>query len=209
MPKRICIPIVILLTIFLTACPNPDPGPSRITPNSPDESGEQPSGTIQPDNPDTGVTLPFTLRVNGEIISTDLEASVSESEISTIDISSPGILDGNIRVVHPDSTSIPLGEWQADQAQFIHSFPYGENHLVIRVEETEYDILIVSGAPQITPPGQDCANPFFDYSPGAVSTLTETSEDELPATWTHQIVGAFKYEDNNICLLYTSDAADE
>jgi len=207
MPKHFYFPLLLLLTLLLSACPEPDPGPSRIA----HEPEITPPGQNLERNtastPEETAALPFTLRINGEIISTNPEAQVSEGEITTIDISSSGILEGEIRVLHPDGTSIPLGEWQADQTQFIHSFPYGENHLILLVDENVYDILVVSGAPQITPPGQDCANPFFDFTPDAVSILTETALDELPATWTHRIVGMSEYEDNNTAFTFLMQRA--
>jgi len=193
---------LVLSILICASCTPPDNGSESSSSNgSPPVDDSPPSeNPAEPQNP-----LPFILRVNDTEVGPDRRVSVPADQISLIGITTDDINAGNLVVVLPDGESIALGEWQSDQVQFVQNFPYGENHLIISMEQNVYDILVVAAAPEPASGSTGCTNTFMNLSLDTRLVYRETADDMAPATWTHYVTNWSNDNTGNSAVTYVMD----
>lgn len=120
--------------------------------------------------------IPFYLIIDDVTLQDNPEAVIHTQDPVTIQIIGSVSADCELVVLHPDDSSFSLGTWIGDTAIFNHAFPYGENHLLIKWDDSVYDILVVSGAPEPREQGEGCSGAFMDLGPDTVWTFELTDE---------------------------------
>ncbi len=182
MQSKFFITLIATLLFMSLSCAGNDSGQTE-------RETESISAEGTPTTAETGEDLPFVLTINGDPIDSDRRASVTERRNSEIRFSSSDVQSCRLDLIHPDGESITIGEWQSREMEFMCEFPYGENHLVLAYGDTVYDILVVSGAPEPEIVTGGCDDAFIDLHPNSRWELKQTSKNEAPSRWSHQITG--------------------
>ncbi len=187
------------LLIGSSCTPQGEPPGEQTDPTSTEgtQESEPPNGTVEiPD------VLPFNLYVNDIEVGADRTVSVPEDQVTMISIFTNDMIIGSLMVARDGSDSVPLGEWQSDQAQFIHSFQYGENHLLITLDHVLYDILVVAGAPEPDAGTKGCSDTFMDLSLDTRLVFEESGDDTAPARWDHYVTNISTDSMGNSAVTY-------
>lgn len=198
MKSRIAFILLIILIPAFQSCVSEEAGTSNETEPGPyqgSNGSETIPGTTVDGSADSGQIadpepappdIPFYLIIDGMTVPDDLELIIHSEEAVEIQFIASSSLESELVVMHPDGSSIPLGTWTGDNAAFHHSFPYGENHLVIKWGETVYDILVVSAAPGPSESSSGCEDNFLNAGPDSVWFYEQTINQAVTTSLTYR-----------------------
>ena len=142
---------------------------------------------------------PFTLTFDQIEPGPNRDVNVSENSTVSIEILSSENSGGEISVLYPDAeNAISIGSWKGNSAIFAHSFPYGENHILIMIGDSIYEYLVVSGVSEVSERSEaGCRFSYMTLEPGTTWLYREDSSDEFATDWTCDLLEKSKSENGS------------
>ncbi|MCX6645158.1 MAG: hypothetical protein NTY09_02195 [bacterium] len=193
--NKIIILILTLLIALTLSCVNKNN--PRVNDQNPaaNNADSQTAETVTEPVP---LELPFDMTVDGVSVSENSEVVIHSEEPVQIQVVSSVPTDSELTVLHPDGSSIPLGTWTTDVASFLHAFPYGENHLLVKWGDSVYDILVVSAAPEQSNSAAGCSSPFIDLNSDTVWRYKQLFNGTIETFWVYQVESWTESDDGTV-----------
>lgn len=190
--------IIALLTALISCQPSDERPGDEESPNEVGDTGNEtvdvsaviPEVDDETQSNSDGETLeiPFYMIIDDVTLQDNPEAVIHTQDPVTIQIIGSVSADCELVAIDPDDSSFSLGTWIGNTAIFNHSFPYGENHLLLKWDESVYDILVISGAPEPREQGEGCSGAFMDLSPDTVWTFMLADDRGQITSWEYKVL---------------------
>jgi len=208
--REFCALVLTVATLGIFSCvaaPIPDSSsPDRSQTGSAAES-ERDVSSLHGNDTSQVVELPFRLTIGGIAVGPDRKVNIPESQGAVIQLTGNSGMNGQAKVVDASGMTVLLGAWQAASAQFYYRFPYGENHLVLTIDNVEYDIHVVTGAPEPTVSTVGCEGGYLDLNPDAKWEYEENREGEYTLYWTYSVGDWKALESGEVSLKILTEGA--